>query len=611
MLCPDRARAREDVGRVEVGRAVEAGRANDDGAATDADGLAEFRGTEHRRRLHLGLQGPRTCAACEHVSRAGVGAAVVVVGGSDNEGVAVDRHRLAEALPAASRQVGRIELGLFVPAGTVPEVNVDDARRRIDQFGTDHQCVATDRRDVAGVPGIHGRRGEQVGLAGPADDAVHRQRVQHEVGQIQVGNVDAVDRQGRRSVGRGNTKARQTVHDQRLGAAEVEGVACNQHLARARDRGTRRVGAGGHAVACDAQRVAIRAVGAAVEIDEHAARGHALLEIGKRQVVASLALQREHVVSVVDTALDVEGVVARAGIDGDVIGVGAREHLHCVVAAAERELDVLRTAAVDVERRLRLPGGVQHHAGVRGGCRVVAKDRGELRDPAGVGAGGRQRGRENLREGPVDEGQRLVDCRRRVEVGNRVMATLAVEEHRNAARVVGARCACDVDLEAVERVAARQHGLADLQQVVALAAVDREGRRLAHRRLFALRTLQLHRVVALAGIDHEGLEAADVDVAGAHAGARHRRRVELPRRAIGQRRRRRVDRICHRPGPVGGGATVGEDDLVADLGALAVEVQRAEDVVERAAGVVARRGADDDGAGARAGSNAQRRGGGE
>ena len=82
--------------------------------------------------------------------------------------------------------------------------------------------------------------------------------MQHKVAQVQVGHVDRVNREIGSAAAGQHVEVGQAVHHHRLNAGEIEHIAVDVDGSRTRSGAARRVGACGHAVAGDAQRVAQR-----------------------------------------------------------------------------------------------------------------------------------------------------------------------------------------------------------------------------------------------------------------------------------------------------------------------------------------------------------------
>jgi len=186
LLAPRGHAAGENVGRVRrhCGRGP-ARRAHEDRTAADRHGLAEGLFRTAVARPQLGLLPPNPIrTAGKNIGRARVVSHRVVLRGPDDQAVAVDGDRLAEALPRAAAVAG-IQLGLLDPGAAAPGVDVDRADRQLLPGGAHHQRVPAHGHRPAhllrllrpqpcrDVQDVH------LGLLRPRDLAVDGQHVQH------------------------------------------------------------------------------------------------------------------------------------------------------------------------------------------------------------------------------------------------------------------------------------------------------------------------------------------------------------------------------------------------------------------------------------------------
>ena len=523
LLLPDGAGLDERVHRVGAA----AGRTYERARALDRHGLAECLARAAVRGLDLGVELPDAAGAHVNVGGARISAEGAVVRCADDQPVAVDRNGPAKAL-ACARTVACVELRLLHPvAGAgVPRVHVNHAARRAVQFGAHHQGIAADCGHRAHVLGLESIGGDQLGLLRPCDHAIDGQGMKHQVAQVQIGDVDRVHRDVRRAVPGQYVEVRQAVYDHRFDAGEIEDVAADIDLPGVRHRAARRVGAGRHAISGDAQRIA-GGIRTTVEGYRDFAARHALLEFCEQQVVADVAVECGDVAAIVDAILDVEGVVAGAGVHRGVEVVHAIEELGHIVAAAERDVDVLAGARIDVHRRR---GAVlaQDHGRIANCGGVVAEHAAEQIGPFGVGDQGIRLRREDVGERPPGKRQVGIRSPRRVVEVDRVGAVLAVNHDGNAANAVGRRRK-RIDGEPSKREAAAYDRRSEVDGVGARTGIDGErGVLAAQRILFAVGSLQIDRVIAEARVQHHGFHAAINHVV--HAAALDRCGVEAPRR---------------------------------------------------------------------------------
>ena len=192
--------AAEDIGRAGVGRArgVLARGADDDQIAVDVNGGTKFLITARVAGRQGGNQVPAAAAALKDIGIAGIGSVthdgrVVVLLGTDNNGIAINGHGRAEVVGEAG--IGVVQLGLLVAddrihrqrVDGVAVVNGNDHAGLVVEFQR-HRQVATmgvpgDRRAVGQLLASRAaqrqatRRGGLRLVAGDGDDDLHRVRI--------------------------------------------------------------------------------------------------------------------------------------------------------------------------------------------------------------------------------------------------------------------------------------------------------------------------------------------------------------------------------------------------------------------------------------------------
>ena len=208
-----------------------------------------------------------------------------------------------------------------------------------------HQRIAIPGQRLPERIGILRAHAIQFHLLPPRDHAIHQQHVQHERGQLHGGNVNRFDGHIAESFGAGQLESAQPGHDQRFQAAKVKGVAHDRHPTGARHGGAGAIVAHHNTVTDQAQRVANGVMLAAVEGDLDRSIRRRRGKIHEHQIIAAVAVERDHLLRGYFIG-NIEGVVARAAVDGDRIAVGAIAQLEDIIAAAERERDVLHIAHI-------------------------------------------------------------------------------------------------------------------------------------------------------------------------------------------------------------------------------------------------------------------------
>src|SRR5690606_37289291 len=157
-----------------IGRIRRAARRADDGrGAVDGHRLAEHLAGAAVPGLELAFENPVAIDLRVYVGSTAVGAERAVFRRTDDHPVAVDGHRLAEAL-AGAVAIRRIEFRLLDPAAVrrIPLVYVDHAARGPVELRTHDQRVAADGGDRTRMLGFQRVRRHQLGLLRPGHHAV-------------------------------------------------------------------------------------------------------------------------------------------------------------------------------------------------------------------------------------------------------------------------------------------------------------------------------------------------------------------------------------------------------------------------------------------------------
>ena len=287
--------------------------------------------------------------------------------------------------------------------------------------------------------------------------------------------------------------------------------------------------------------------------------------IDEHQVVAAVAVERDRLICD-GIVLDIEGIVPAAAV---------HDQRFVERPAAEGE-DVVVVAQGDAQGRLaHVHAGVeqahigigyqpQGHAGEHGrrAQGIIAQQRAEGHQPLIRLLG------ENLLEGFGDEGQR-VGSRAGGIIEDRLVSAVATVHHHQDAQ------------------AFQQPVQAQADGIVPAAAIDRDrGGTAAQRVEFLMRTLQVDRVRAAAGVEHNRFhrQVGDLSRAAAREGGLVDRDGDRLVDVVGVGDRDRAGVHAGEGVDVGAGVAVVEEvERVFGEGQPAVDVQPAEDVVERVA----------------------------
>ncbi len=153
--------------------------------------------------------GPGTIYQTIDINCAGIIAAVDVVGGAYYQQVAIDGNRASKASAATGQSVIWIELGLLCPRGPTAGIDEHHARSLTSAVSADNQRVPILAQCNGLTVGFWfgGIDPSQFDLLPPTDDTIDRNRVQYQVGQAQVSQIEGFDRQVTERIGHGNFEA--------------------------------------------------------------------------------------------------------------------------------------------------------------------------------------------------------------------------------------------------------------------------------------------------------------------------------------------------------------------------------------------------------------------
>ena len=389
--------------------------------------------------------------------------------------------------------------------------------------------------------------------------------MQHQSSQIHIGNVNGFDGDIAEGFGAGQLESTHAGHDQRFQPAKVKGVALDRHPTGARHGSAGAIVARHNTVADQPQHIAIGIMLAAVEGDGDRSIRRGRAKVHEHQIIAAVAVQRDHLLRGYVIG-NVEGVVARAAVDGDRFTVGAIAQLEDVLAAAERDRDVLNIPHIraDVHHaRIWARHQTEHNGRIVRGTRdgfSFAEDAGEERRPLVCGSD------EKFAESLADEGQGVRHQAGGVIEEDRVIPTLTVEH--------------DEDVDQIERCAG-----ADVDEVIARAAVEGEaGVEAAQRVTVIVRGLQVQHIAAAASVQDHRLKGLILDLAAARDRERGLIQIQLDHLSgvgrIFNAENKRIRVVADGVGAAAHVAAIQQIEFVFGEGQTAFDDQRAQDLVQ-------------------------------